>query len=421
MGTMVKAVILGGGLMGVTTAWQLAREGHAVTVIDRRSGPAQETSFANAGLVAPGHALTWANPRAPKILFRSLFRDDQPLRLRPSADPRLWAWCLEFLGNCSTARSTLNTARKLKLCVYSQAALQALTAETGIAYDGIRKGLLYVYRDPAALERGIANTKVLRDGGQKMEVLGPADIVRIEPALAGGAAKLAGGLYCPDDESGDAHLFTVALAEKCMAEGVAFRFGTTIQGFEATNDRVERVLTDQGAEAGDLFVLALGSYSPLLGRKLGLRLPVYPVKGYSLTVPARGAATPEVGGVDETNLVAWCRMGEQLRLTATAEFSGYSTAHRPADFRGMLAAARGLFPDGGDWERPSYWACLRPMTPSGLPIFGRGRHRNLWLNTGQGHMGWTMACGSAQITADLIARRRPAIDLAGMTLQSGRP
>jgi D-amino-acid dehydrogenase len=416
---MAKAVILGAGLMGVTTAWALAREGHGVTVIDRQSGPAQETSFANAGLIAPGHALSWANPHAPKLLLRSLFRDDGALRLRPRADPRLWAWCLGFLRNCGAERSTLNTARKLKLCVYSQQALQALIAETGIAYDAARKGLLYVYRDPAALARGIADTKVLRDGGQRMQVLGPADIVRIEPAFAPGAAKLAGGLYCPDDESGDAHLFTVALAEKCRAQGVTFRFGATIKGFDATADLIERVLTDRGAEAGEVFVLALGSHSPLLGRPLGLRLPLYPVKGYSLTVPARGTATPEVGGVDETNLVAWCRMGERLRLTATAEFSGYSTAHHPADFRAMLAAARELFPDGGEWERPSYWACLRPMTPSGLPIFGRFRHRNLWLNTGHGHLGWTMAYGSARITADLIAGRRPAIDLAGMTLEGG--
>ena len=418
---MVKAVILGAGLMGVTTAWELAREGHAVTVIDRQPGPARETSFANAGLVAPGHALTWANPRAPKILLKSLFRDDQALRLKPSADLRLWAWCLRFLANCGAERSAANTARKLKLCVYSQQALRELTAATGITYDGIRKGLLYVYRDPASLARGIANTRVLRDGGQRMDTLNADEIVRIEPALAAGAARLAGGLYCPDDESGDAHLFVTALAEKCRQLGVTFRFDTTIQGFDVATDRVEQVMTDRGPEPGDIFVLALGSYSPLLGRALGLRLPVYPIKGYSVTVPANGSDTPDVGGVDENNLVAWCRIGERLRLTATAEFSGYSTAHSPADFRAMLNAARELFPHGGDYQRPSYWACLRPMTPSGLPIFGRGRHRNLWLNTGQGHMGWTMACGSARITADLIAGRRPAIDLAGMTLERGRP
>lgn len=412
---MARVVILGGGLMGVTTAWELARVGHEVTVIERRNGPAEETSFANAGLVAPGHALTWASPRAPRIMLKSLFRDDQALRLKMSGDWRMWAWCLRFLAQCTSEKSIRNTARKLKLCIYSQQALRTLTAETSIAYDGIRKGLLYIYRDAAALAVGIARTQILRDGGQRMEILDGAGLARIEPALATGAVKLAGGIYCPDDESGDAHLFTTALAEKCRAMGVTFLFGTTITGFDAPADSIERVLTDKGAERGDLFVLALGSYSPLLARKLGLDLPIYPIKGYSVTVPAK-VGTPKVGGVDENYLVAWCRMGDRFRLTATAEFSGYSTSHKSGDFRTMLKTARDLFPEGGDYENPTYWACLRPMTPSGLPIFGRGRQRNLWLNTGQGHMGWTMACGSARITADLIAGRAPAIDLAGMTL-----
>jgi D-amino-acid dehydrogenase len=412
---MAKVVILGGGLIGVTTAWELARDGHEVTVIERRTGPAEETSFANAGLVAPGHALTWASPRAPGILLKSLFRDDQALRLKPSGDWRMWVWCLRFLAQCTAERSARNTARKLKLCIYSQQALQALTATTSIAYDGIRKGLLYIYRDAAALAAGVARTQILRDGGQRMEILDATGVARIEPALGAGTAKLAGGIYCPDDESGDAYLFTTALADKCRQIGVAFRFGTTIAGFDATATKVEQVLTDKGAERGDLFVLALGSYSPLLARRLGLGLPIYPIKGYSVTVPAKGG-TPQVGGVDENHLVAWCRMGDRFRLTATAEFSGYSTSHTPDDFSTMLKTARELFPDGGDYGRPSYWACLRPMTPSGLPIFGRGRQINLWLNTGHGHMGWTMACGSARITADLIAGRAPSIDLAGMTL-----
>jgi D-amino-acid dehydrogenase len=228
--------------------------------------------------------------------------------------------------------------------------------------------------------------------------------------------RIAGALYCPEDESGDAHKFTLALVERARAErGVTFRFSTTVTGFDASADRIERVLTDQGPLAADAVVLALGSYSPIVGRQLGLRLPVYPVKGYSATVPIDGKnGAPEIGGVDEENLVAWARMGDRLRLTATAEFSGYETTHRPSDFAGMLRAASDLFPQGGDYERPAYWACLRPMTPEGTPIFGRGRQRNLWINTGQGHMGWTMACGSGRITADLVAGRTPEVDTAGM-------
>ena len=411
----MRTVILGSGLMGVTTAWYLAKEGHEVTVLDRQPVAANETSFANAGLVAPGHALTWASPRAPKILLTSLFRDDQALRLKLRADPRMWAWCFKFLRNCTLERSRANTVRKLKLCVYAQQAFQALVAETGIEYVGIRKGLLYVYCDGASLERGIANMAVLRDNGQRMEVLDADGVARVEPVFEASKSRIAGGLYCPDDESGDSNKFTLGLVDRSRALGVDYRFGTTVTGFEASGDRVERVLTDKGPIQADNVVLALGSHSPVLGRKLGLRLPVYPVKGYSATVPVeKRNGAPEVGGVDENNLVAWCRMGDRLRLTSTAEFSGYGTDHRPQDFAAMLRTARELFPQGGDYDRPSYWACLRPMTPEGTPIFGRGRHRNLWINTGQGHMGWTMACGSARITADLMAGRKPEIDTTGM-------
>jgi D-amino-acid dehydrogenase len=409
-------IVLGAGVIGVTTAWALAGDGHKVVVVDRRDAAAAETSFANAGLVAPGHALTWASPRAPKILFKSLFRDDQALRLKLNADPQMWRWCWKFLLNCTSEKARRNTARKLKLCVYSQQRLQALVAETGIAYDGVRKGLLYVYRDAASLARGVANTRILAENGQRIENVDAAEIARLEPAFEASRDKIAGGLYCPDDEQGDSNKLTVALAEKAARErGVEFRFGHTITGFEATGDKVERVLTDKGTITGDQFVLSLGSWSSRVARPLGLDLPVYPVKGYSATVPIDGHnGAPTIGGVDENNLVAWCRMGDRLRLTATAEFSGYDTSHSPADFSGMLAAARDLFPNGGAYDRAGYWACLRPMTPEGTPIFGRGRQRNFWLNTGHGHMGCTMACGSARIAADLVAGRKPEIDTAGM-------
>lgn len=419
----MRTVVLGAGLMGVTTAWALAKEGHEVLVIDRQPVAANETSFANAGLVAPGHALTWSSPRAPKILFKSLFQDDQALRLKLSADPRLWSWCMRFLRNCTAERARINTLRKLKLCVYSQDMLQDLVAETGIDYDGARKGLLYVYRNEASLERGLANMAILRKAGQHLETLDAKGVAAIEPAFeSDGPAKIAGGIYCPDDEQGDANKFVLGLVERASARGVAFRFSTTITGFETEGDRVVGVLTDKGPIRGDAFVLALGSYSPLLGRSLGLKLPVYPIKGYSVTMPIGGRnGAPEVGGVDENNLVAWCKMGDRFRLTATAEFSGYDTKHSPSDFTGMLRAARDLFPNAADYDKPSYWACLRPMTPEGTPIFGRGRHRNIWINTGQGHMGWTMACGSARITADLMAGRKPAIDLDGMLYGDAPP
>jgi D-amino-acid dehydrogenase len=411
----MRTAILGSGLMGVTTAYALAKEGHEVIVIDRQPVAANETSFANAGLVAPGHALTWASPRAPKMLLKSLFRDDQALKLKLKADPRMWRWCLQFLKNCTAERSRQNTLRKLKLCTYSQIALQELVAETGLEYDGVRNGLLYVYRDEASLQRGLANMEILRGAGQRMEVLDAAGVAKVEPAFEASRTRIAGGIYCPDDEQGDANKFTLGLVERLAEKGVSFRFSTTVTGFDAEGDRVKAVATDRGRIEADQIVLALGSYSPLVGRSLGLDLPVYPVKGYSVTLPINGHnGAPEVGGVDENNLVAWCKMGRRFRLTSTAEFTGYDTAHSPAHFSGMLGVAKDLFPQGADYGAPSYWACLRPMTPEGTPIFGRGRHRNVWLNTGQGHMGWTMACGSARVTADLMAGRTPEIDTTGM-------
>jgi D-amino-acid dehydrogenase len=411
----MTTVVLGAGIVGVTTAWALAKEGHKVIVVDRQKVAANETSFANAGLVAPGHALTWASPRAPKILLRSLYMADQALRLKLNLDPQMWRWCWKFLSNCTAEKAQRNTIRKLKLCVYSQQRLQQLVAETGIEYDGVRKGLLYVYRDAESLERGRTNMKILADNGQRIETVDAARVAALEPAFESSKDKIAGGLYCPDDEQGDSNKFTLALAEKARALGVEFRFESTITGFETSGDKVERVLTDKGPIAGERFVLSLGSWSSRIARKVDVDIPVYPVKGYSATVPIAGRnGAPTIGGVDENNLVAWCRMGDRLRLTATAEFTGYDTSHQPSDFRAMLSTARELFPQGGDYDKASYWACLRPMTPEGTPIFGRGKHRNFWLNTGQGHMGWTMACGSARITADLMAGRKPEIDTAGM-------
>ena len=413
----MKTVILGGGIVGVTTAYYLAREGHEVVVVDRQPEVARETSFANAGLVAPGHAYTWASPRAPAILLKSLFLKGQALRLKLRFDPRMWAWGLQFLSQCTAERSRQNTARKLRLCRYSQDLLQQLTRDERLDYERVPGGALYLYRDPAALERGIAATGVLSDGGLVLQTLTPDEVVRREPALASARASLAGAIFCPSDESGDAHLFSHQLAQRCEALGVRFVMDRTITGWEHGADGVTAIRTGQGTIAGDKFVLALGSYSPLLAAQLGYRLPVYPVKGYSVTLPIRSAdEPPTLGGVDEHHLVAWARFGDRLRFTATAEFAGYDTSHQPRDFEGMLGVARQLFPRGADYGAPAYWSCLRPMTPAGAPILGATRHRNLFLNTGHGHMGWTMACATARIVADILCERRPEHSLEGLTL-----
>jgi D-amino-acid dehydrogenase len=413
----VRVVVLGAGVVGVTAAYELAKDGHEVVVLDRQPLAANETSWGNAGMIAPGHAYSWASPKAPMILLKSLTRGDTALRLRPKADLRMWEWCLRFLRECTAARGRLNTERKVRLCLYSQRALGEVVAETGIEYDRNRQGALYLYRDRESFTAGVAKMKVLQDQGLTLEAVEPDRCVELEPALETAKGKIAGGIFCPSDESGDCHRFTNGLVEVCRGMGVEFRFGTTIRGLAAAGERIERVETDRGDVAGELYVMSLGSHSPVLARRIGVRLPIYPVKGYSVTIPIDGRnGPPRLSGVDENNLVAWSRMGDRVRLTATAEIAGYDTSHRPEDFRHMLATARDLFPDGGAYDRPHYWAGLRPMTPGGTPIFGRGRHTNLIYNTGQGHMGWTMACGSARITADLVAGRKPAIGLEGMTL-----
>ncbi len=413
----MRIVVLGGGIVGVTTAYALARDGHEVVVVDRQPLAANETSFSNAGMVAPGHAYTWASPRAPKILLKSLWRDDTALRFKFSTDPRLYAWSLRFLRECNAASAARNTANKLRLCLFSQAQLHDTVARTGIAYDRVVGGAVYLYRDPALFEAGVRNTRVLTDLGLRLDALDPTAAARIEPALDAVKDKLAGAIFSPSDESGDCHAFANKLAAIAAGMGVSFRWNTRVERIEAEGDRITRVVTDGGEIVADAYVMALGSYAPIEARKLGVNLPVYPVKGYALTLDVQGRnGAPMLSGVDEQNLVAWSRLGNRLRMTATAEFAGYDTSHNPSDFAHMLKVARGLFPGAADFDRPSYWAGLRPMTPKGTPILGQARHRNLWFNAGLGHMGWTMSHGTARITADLIAGRKPGIDLTGLTL-----
>ena len=413
----MKVVVLGAGIAGVTTAWFLAQDGHEVTVIDRQPTAANETSFANAGLVSPGHAFSWASPKAPKVLLKSLFRSDTGLRLKLRADPRLWMWCLKFLRNCTTERARINSLRKLRVCAYSHEVLKTVVEETGIDYHRTTGGILYLHRDPAALARAADEMRLLADDGVRFETLDADSVVRVEPALEPARDGLVGAIYCPDDESGDCNRFTRELAARCAEAGVTFNFETPITTVISAGDRIERVVTEEGDFSGDAYVMALGSFSPVHAARLGVRLPIYPVKGYSMTIPIDGHnGAPRLSGVDETTLTAWSRLGDRLRLTSTAEISGYDRTLNPDQFARMRRAAEGLFPDGAAYGKASEWAGLRPQTPEGTPIFGRGRQKNLWFNTGHGSMGWTMGAGSGRVTADLIAGRDPGISLDGLTL-----
>ena len=412
----MKILVLGGGVIGVTTAYYLARDGHQVTVVDRQPEAASETSYANAGLLAPGHAYAWASPKAPGIMLKSLFNDDQALRLKLSADPHLWSWVWLFLRQCTSQRARINTIRKLGLCVYSLEALREVVADTGVEYDGLNAGNLYFYRSEESFQKGVEHTGILREHGLEMEVLERDRVAEVEPALAPHNSSIAGAVYAPGDASGDARMLTRALAAFCVENlSVTCKFNTAIKGIDTAGDRVEAVVTDAERLQADCYVMALGCDSAIIGRTIGLRLPIYPVKGYSVTVPMRESnVAPTMAGVDDDNLIAYCPIGRRLRLTSTAEFSGYDCSFRPRDFRAMLRLGRQLFPSVADYDEPDYWAGLRPMTPEGTPFLGPARYRNLYLNTGHGHIGWTMSCGSAKVTADLIAGREPGISLEGM-------
>ena len=414
-------VILGAGLAGITSAWECLRDGHEVTVLDRAETPANFTSRANAGLIAPGHAFAWASPSVPRIMLRSLWRNDQAVRYRPSANPRQWRWLMQFLGQCTADKARTNTLRKTRLCQYSQSRLHTVAQETDFHYDHNTGGLIYFYRSDQSFEAAAVKSEILTSAGVNIEILDRQQVIARDPGLADAREVIAGALFVPTDESGDARTFTHALAERCRERGADVQMQTEITGFSKKDNRVAAVNTSRGPVNGDLFVLALGVFSPMLSRQLGFSLPIYPVKGYSVTLPAANQdLLPRFGGVDEDNLLAYCPMGNRLRITATAEIGSYSTQHQPGDFRVMLAKTQDLMPRAADFSKPDYWAGLRPMTPTGLPLIGGTRWSNVWLNTGHGHMGWTMSRGSARILADLIAGQPPEIPLDGMDPASMR-
>jgi D-amino-acid dehydrogenase len=412
----MRVAVLGGGVVGIAVAYYLAEDGHDVTVIDRRDQAASESSYGNAGLITPGDSYAWASPGALAMFLKSLYRRDLGIKIRAHADPRLWSWSIKFLRQCTTGRARINTLRKLRLAIYSRECLGALIERTGIGFDAADRGVIYFFRSQQSLDHGLEHMRLLAEHGLTIEVIDRDALVRMEPALEPAKDKLAGGIFSPMDRTGDSCRFGRNLAAWCAENaGVRFLYGTTIAGIEAEGRKVRRTVTDKGAVEADAFVLAAGSESPLIAGRIGVTLPIYPVKGYSLTVPIDVQdRAPSMGGVDEDKLIAFSRLGDRLRLAATAEFAGYDCAHRPTDFQALLATARELFPGAGDYERAERWAGLRPMTPSSVPILGRAVYDNLFVNVGHGHVGWTLCCGSGRFVADLLAGRKPAIDPEGL-------
>ena len=414
----MKVLVLGAGVIGVTCAYELARAGHEVEVVERRSGAALETSFANAGEISPGYSSPWAGPGVPLKAVKWLLMQHRPLVIRPHLDLEFLRWCAAMLRNCTAQRYAVNKARMLRLAQYSRDCLIDLRCTTGIAYDERTQGTLQLFRTQLQLDATGADIAVLKRDGVAFELLDRAGCVQAEPALAAVRDKFVGGLRLPLDETGDCFVFTQRLAVLAAGLGVRFRYDTAIQSLLVDAARVTGALTDAGPLHADAVVAALGSYTPLLLRPLGLRIPVYPVKGYSLTLPIVDAARAPVSTVmDETHKVAVTRLGSRIRVGGTAELAGYTLQLHEARRRTLEHVVGDLFPGGGDIAQAGFWCGLRPMTPDGTPIVGATPRPGLYLATGHGTLGWTMAAGTGRVIADLLSGRPAQIDLAGLGME----
>jgi D-amino-acid dehydrogenase len=413
----VKVLVLGSGVIGVTSAYYLALSGHEVTVVDRQAESAQETSFANAGEVSPGYSSPWAGPGVPVKAIKWLLMKHGPLVIRPKLDPVMWIWLLKMLRNCTSARYAVNKKRMIPIAEYSRDCLRSLRAETGIHYDERSRGTLQLFRKQQQLDHTADDIAVLEQYGVPYEVLDRSGCIAAEPALAAVKDKFAGGLRLPQDETGDCHMFTQALAAEALKLGVKFKFNVKIDGLVAEGARIAGVVTSAGLLQADAYVAALGSWSPRLLAPLGISLPVYPVKGYSITVLITDPDGAPVSTVmDESYKVAITRLGNRIRVGGTAEISGYSDQLYDARRATLDHSLTDLFPRGGDTAKATFWCGLRPMTPDGPPVIGPTQYGNLHLNTGHGTLGWTMACGSGRVLADLLSGRKPDIDTTDLAL-----
>ncbi len=411
----MKVVVLGAGVIGVTSAWYLAKAGHEVTVIDRQAAPALETSFANAGEISPGYASPWAAPGIPVKAIKWMFQEHAPLIIQPRPDWAKISWMARMLMNCTEAAYAVNKSRMVRLAEYSRDCLMELRQETGISYDERTQGTLQLFRTEkqvAAAEKDIA---VLKADGVPFEVLDADQCVAAEPGLAAAKGKIAGGLRLPGDETGDCFKFTQSLSRMAEGLGVTFRYGVGIDGLEAEGGRIVAVRTSEGRVTADAFVVALGSYSPQLVAPFGMKLPVYPVKGYSITVPIVDEGRAPVSTVmDETHKIAITRLGDRIRVGGMAEIAGFDLSLKAKRQATLTHSVEDLFGGAGDQSKATFWCGLRPMTPDGTPVVGRSPISNLFLNTGHGTLGWTMAAGSGRVLADLMSGKRAEIEAADL-------
>lgn len=416
-GSAKRVAVLGGGIIGVTTAYFLARDGHAVTLLERQSDVALETSFANGGQISVSHTDPWASPANLMKVLRWIGDPDAPLRVRPSLDPMLLRFGWHFLKNCTDERAAINSERMLRVARYSQSVLQGLKQGLTANFDSRQTGILHVFRDPGHYERALEQAEYVTTLGCSRVPISKEAALAIEPALVDAQPGLAGIIYCEDDESGDAHKFTRALADAAKDLGVDFRFGAEVRAIETRGGRVRSVETADSLFNVDAVVVALGSYTPLMLKRLGLTLPVYPAKGYSLTLDVRDDdVAPVTALIDDEKKLVYSRLGSRLRVAGIAETAGYDTEIDQARADIVLKGAMSLFPKPGDVDNAQFWTGLRPQTPDSVPVLGATPIAGLYLNTGHGTLGWTMAAGSGQVVSDVVSGRAPEIDLDGLTM-----
>lgn len=422
----MKAIVLGAGVIGTTSAWFLKKEGFDVTVIDRQPSAGMETSFANGGQISVSHAEPWANPGAPRKVLKWLMKEDAPLLFRLRADSRQWHWGMQFLRECTPERTRHNITQMVNLGTYSRGVLQHLRVETGIEYDCLSKGILHFYTDQKEFDEAQEPARIMRELGCDRQVIDADAAIRIEPALAGARDKIVGATFTDADESGDAHRFTRNLASLAADQGVEFRYDTAILGLDLAGGQIVgvRVRGPDGQVQvlkADKFVLCMGSYSPMLVKELGVNLLIYPAKGYSATMQILDATkAPSVSLTDDQHKLVFSRLGDRLRIAGTAELNGYSTELNPVRCKAITRRVMDLFPGVADPEQTVYWTGLRPATPSNVPYIGVSKIPNLYLNTGHGTLGWTHACGSAQSIAAIVNGKQPELDFAFTGISSKR-
>lgn len=413
----MRVLVLGAGVIGVTTAYYLAQQGYDVVVVDRQPSVANETSFANAGQISPGYASPWAAPGIPLKALKWMMREHSPFSLRLTADPFQYQWMLQMLRNCTAARYVVNKERMVRMAEYSRDCLDALRADTGIEYEGRQLGTTQLFRTQQQFDAAANDIAVLKRSGVPYQLLESKDIASVEPALAAVSDTLTGALHLPNDQTGDCNLFTRNLAQMAQALGVEFRFARTVQRINSSGDQISGVLIDGLVETADYYVMAMGSYSRAMLAPLGIDLPVYPLKGYSLTVPIVDAAmAPQSTIIDETYKVAITRFDQRIRVGGMAQVSGFDLSLNPQRRETLEYVTGMLYPQGGDLTRAEFWTGLRPATPDGTPIVGPSAYRNLFLNTGHGTLGWTMSCGSASYLADIISKKIPQISSEGLDI-----